>query len=266
MTLKGIREWVSGKGRAKKKSNLDGLQVPQAGAYLYRSGWELGSQSSMPINSGVYWTGSNSITNVSLDSTQAIQATKKMDERIEKKPVEVFKEIIAETPVMNIVDLDGQIAMVEKRKDMFAELGVSPVDEYEALMFLKARKVGLEQEVHFGWSTTTFDMIEKLLKKYKLSYVDFGSYAKNIPMEAIDELEKFMAEYKKVRDDKPVLKLIIDESPVRDEAGKVKETVSRERKKDPILLASSPFGRWFYILGAWDKEVQIVDDLVYHGK
>jgi len=63
-----------------------------------------------------------------------------------------------------------------------------------------------------------------------------------------------------------LVRLIIDESPDRDEKGEVKSEVSRERKKDPILLASSPFGKWFYILGAWDKEVEIVDDLVYHNK
>jgi len=87
--------------------------------------------------------------------------------------------------------------------------------------------------------------------------VDFSSYSKNIPMEAIDELEKFLKEYTKVTDekDKPILRLIIDDVPE-----------SKERKKDPILLASSPFGRYYYILGAWDKHVEIVDDLIYHGK
>ena len=85
-------------------------------------------------------------------------------------------------------------------------------------------------------------------------------------MEAIDELEKFMKEYEKVSPGtKPVLKLIIDDIPEKAPDGKVKGD-SIERKKDPILLASSPFGRFFYILGAWDKEVEIVDDLIYHGK
>ena len=40
----------------------------------------------------------------------------------------------------------------------------------------------------------------------------------------------------------------------------------KETRKDPILLAKSPFGNWFYVLGAWDKEVQYIDDLIYYNK
>jgi hypothetical protein len=72
-------------------------------------------------------------------------------------------------------------------------------------------------------------------------------------MEAIDELEKFINSYNKVSNITPVLTLIIDEG-------------GKEDKKDPILLAGSPFGKWYYLLGAWDKEVEFVDDLIYHGK
>jgi len=87
--------------------------------------------------------------------------------------------------------------------------------------------------------------------------VSFRQYYSTIPKEAIDELEKFVHAYSKVSKLKPVLKLIIDDTPKSPERGK---------KKDPILLAGSPFGKWFYILGAWDKEVEIVDDLVYNNK
>jgi hypothetical protein len=72
-------------------------------------------------------------------------------------------------------------------------------------------------------------------------------------MEGIEELEKYAKTYAKVRDDEPCVGLIIDDG-------------GKEQKKDPILIAGSPFGNWFYILGAWDKEVEYIDDLVYHGK
>lgn len=232
--------------------------------YLYRSGWDLDSREhsySNSINQLVAYTdGSGRLTAVGSESTGTPAQKEKMDERIAKKPVDVYKEIIAESPAMNLVDLDGQIKLVERRLKMFNELGTNASDEHEALGFLRARKTGLKQKTDFHWAVTTLPMIEELLKKYKLSMVDFGGYAKNVPMEAIDELEKFLGEYTKVRDDKPVLRLIIDDAPAPG------EKISRERKKDPILLASSPFGRYFYILGAWDKEVQVVDALVYHGK
>jgi len=207
----------------------------------YRTGWDLNNQAT-----SLLWTGE-------LSSSDEAQE-KKEDLRIEKKPVEVFKEIFTEEPKLDLVSLDKKIEMVEKRISVLRDfVGGNISDDMEALGFLKARKKLLKTKIEFRWATTNLKSIQDLVGKYKLRMVDFASYAKNVPMEAVDELEKFMAQYEKVRDDQPVLKLIIDEG-------------GKEAKKDPILLASSPFGKWFYILGAWDKEVEIVDDLIYNGK
>jgi hypothetical protein len=235
-------KWIS--------SFISGLKKNQASKYYYRSGWDLYSrENTLESNPFVM-----EISTASLDNSSSSKSEKK-DERIEKKPVEVFKEIIAETPVMNVNNLDEQIKLVTRRKKMLEELGTNSDDEIQALAFLQARKKGLKVKTNFHWASTNLTMIAELVKKYKVAMTDFAAYSKNIPMEAIDELEKYLKEYSKVSNDKPVLKLIIDSTPQ-----------SKEIKKDPILLASSPFGRYFYILGAWDKEVAIVDDLIYHGK
>lgn len=236
--IKELKKWVAS------------LRSKKADPYFYRSGWELG--------------GDSGLASLNPWPMEAVESSskeeKKMDERIAKKPVEVYNELVSEAPEINMANLDGQIALVKRRLRMFEELSVSAGDEKEALGFLEARKKAKKGKPSFRWAVTTHTMIQDLLKKYKLAYVDFGMYAKNVPMEAIDELEAFCEEYSKVRDDKPVLRLIIDDAPAPG------EKVSKERKKDPILLASSPFGKFFYILGAWDKEVQVVDELVYHGK
>ena len=174
------------------------------------------------------------------------------DTRIEKKPVEVVKEILSEKPVISCKDLDKQIKVIEKRIKVFKEQNCGCNDEMLALKFLKARKK-IKFYDKFNWPTTTDDKIRELCKTYKLQMVGFQSYAKNVPMKAVDELEKYAAAYEKVSSDKPNLQLIIDVG-------------GKEQKKDPILLAGSPFGRWYHVLGAWDKEVQYVDDLVYKGK
>jgi len=72
-------------------------------------------------------------------------------------------------------------------------------------------------------------------------------------MEAIDEIENFEKAFAKVSDKDLELSLIIDSD-------------GKEKKKDPILLAHSPFGRWWYVLGVWDREVLYVDDIIYNGK
>lgn len=203
---------------------------------LYRTGWS--GDSYISIEGDAVWT----------------SGKKKKDKRIVKKPVEVFKEIISQIPKINLTGLAEQIKIVEKRKDfMENELEIQCQDEVEALNFLKARKKYIEYKDEFKWSIATLSAVEKLCEKYKLRVVDFKNYYKNVPMEGIEELEKFLKAYRKVRNDEPVLKLVIDYG-------------GKEQKKDPILLASSPFGKWWIILGAWDKEVAVVDELIYRGK
>lgn len=209
--------------------------------YLYRSGWSLDSQQ-------------NDSPAIFVEEAGTSTKNKKEDTRITKKPVEVFKEILSEEPKINLANLDQQIALVKRRMNfLIDELGMGASDEKEALKFLEARKEYIKNKILFNWSVTSFSKIEELCKKYKVRVADFQSYYKCVPMEAIDELEKFIDAYKKVRKDEPMLKLIIDDG-------------GKETKKDPILLASSPFGKWFFVLGAWDKEVEIVDDLIYNGK
>lgn len=212
--------------------------------------------------SGLSLSGTNPFDELAL--LQEVVGKKKDDKRIAKKPVEVFKEIIlepTECPRIDFEDLEGQITLVERRRRVLREeVGMeSTPDEDEALIFLYARQKLLKnKEQHgFKWPVTTKDKIDKLCKTYKLDLVSFKNYYKTVPMEAIDELEKFCQEYEKFTDTAPDLKLIIDDAPAPN------ENQSRERKKDPILLASSPFGRWYHVLGAWEKEVLVVDELLY---
>ena len=175
------------------------------------------------------------------------------DKRIVKKPVEVVKEIIVDKPVVFLNDLDKQIAVVSRRKGVLEDQNIMCSDEYRALKYLKSRKKYAKNEKLFNWPVTVNEKIDDLCKNYKLMVSPLSTNYKNIPMEAVDEIEKFSEAYSKVCDDMPEFKLIMDQG-------------GKEQKKDPILLAASPFGSWWYVLGAWDKEVEYVDDLIYHGK
>jgi hypothetical protein len=190
---------------------------------------------------------------------KAQQVVKK---RIEKKPVEVWKELFDETPKIDTVGLDEKIKMVKKRFEYLKFLGGQTTDEDIALKYLNARKKFLKHRKSFVWPVTNQSKIDNLCVKYTLADTDFYSYSKCVPMEAIDELEKYIKAWNKVagRNTVPVARLIVDDS----DGSRVSEM--GERKKDPILYVESPFGKWFYILGAWDKEVQYVDDIVYRGK
>lgn len=209
---------------------------------MYRSGWEEGSTA--PVTSMESWSG---------DENVLINKTRPIDEREEKKPIEVVSSILTDEPKMNLDTLGMQIKTVEKRLRMLKALNVSRQDETEALAFLKARKKYKKCKDKFKWAITTFAKIDELKKKYKVKLASIEGYYKNLPNEALEEFEKFISAYEEVRDDRPVAKLIVDDG-------------GPETKKDPILLVSSPFGKWFYVLGAWDKEIEYVDDLIYNGK
>lgn len=175
------------------------------------------------------------------------------DNREVKKPVEVVSQILVEQPVMDLDDLDKKIKVVSRRIRVLAEQSVATGDDQRALEFLKARKAYRKYGHLFKWSVTTQEKINELLQKYKLMQVNLSSYARNIPNEALDEIEQFASAYEYILTTPPEFQLICDFG-------------GPEQKKDPILLARSPFGNWWYVLGAWDKEVEYVDDLIYKGK
>ena len=177
----------------------------------------------------------------------------KVDQRIQKKPVEVYEEIISDTkPDIDCTNLDEKIKMVKERILVLKRyLGrTEPVDENIALGFLNARKKLLKSKAKFDWQITTKDKIEDLCNKYKVKLVGFSGFYKSMPTEALTELDNFVEQYEKVSDEEPNIFLIIDDG-------------GKEHKKDPILLVNSPFGNWYYVLGAWDKEIEIVDKLIY---
>jgi hypothetical protein len=224
------------------------LKEKKQNSWLYRSGWEL-----LTGQNGALFSYTDAVEVIPGNSTQ----TKKIDDRIDKKPIEVFEEIISETPSINLNNLNAQIKMIKQRKDVIQKvIGRPASDEIEALGFLEARKKYEKNKDLFKWSIATFSKVEDLCKKYKLATVDFQNTTahKLVPMEGILEIDKFVNAYEKVRDDHPVLKLIMEDKP------------EQKKRADPIIIASSPFGRWFYVLGAWDKEIEIIEELIYNKK
>lgn len=194
-----------------------------------------------------------------LAQTVAVKAGKPIEDvRIEKKPVEVVSEIVAPEPVLRLNDIGEQIEIVEARLAVLKQFKGMTTDEVVALRYLRARRhyAKAKKKGLFPWAITTDALVSALVAKYKLQNVSFGLYSKSVPIEATQELAKFGDAWEYAVSDEdhtPELRLITDYQ-------------GPEHKKDPILLASSPFGRWWYILGAWDKEVEIVDEIIYKGK
>ena len=169
------------------------------------------------------------------------------DKRKEVKPKAVMKELLGEKAKIDLTNLDQKIKVIKKRAEfMEDEIEIGASDERKVLSWLNARKKYPRNATLFCWKTTTQTKIDTLLSKYQLALGSISFYKRCIPEEAIDEMEKFTKACRKVTNTHPEIKIIADKD---------------ETKKDPIVLGVSPFGNFFYVLGAWDKEVEIMDEL-----
>lgn len=146
------------------------------------------------------------------------------------------------------MDIKAKIKEVKRRIEFLNRTRMSSNAEERVLEMLEAR-LDYPRYAHlFAWKTTTPEKVEALLKEYQLKHDNVDRYVRRIPERAVTEMERFESVWRKVnRKSQPVFSIIAPEG---------------DFKKDPILLAKSPFGAYFYILCAWDKEISIVDELL----
>ena len=71
------------------------------------------------------------------------------------------------------------------------------------------------------------------------------------PAEAVQAMKIYTEKIEELCGKKPVFFVIATEDSFKKTYG----------KRDPILLASSPFGFYYYILGAWDEEMILLTEL-----
>lgn len=103
---------------------------------------------------------------------------------------------------------------------------------------------------NYAYTKTT--KIDELISKH--SYLKLGAVAQfvaDMPKEAIAEMKEYTNQTKKLCDKKPIFYIIAEKKDFEKTSG----------RKDPILLAQSPFGHFWQILGAWDKEMLLLEEL-----
>lgn len=154
-------------------------------------------------------------------------------------------------------DLDSKIKLVEERIKFFRETlrRLVPSEYDHALQVLQARKKYPKLVSQFKWKTTTKDKIDALCKKYKVHFGEIANFLPDLPEAAIQELEGYKKVWEKAVsefEEKVYISLWVI----------APASMFKTRKGDPILLAKSPFGDFYYVICAWDKEVEFVKDLL----
>ncbi len=108
-------------------------------------------------------------------------------------------------------------------------------------------KATLEKYPH-----TTSDLISKVLQdNINLRTESVGRFVPDLPREAMQSMKEYNTMCVDLCDQKTNFYIIADQ----------KDFVQVNKKRDPILLAQSPFGHFWQILGAWDKEMVFLADL-----
>lgn len=194
----------------------------------------------------------------SLSSDQAVTKVKK-DKRKKVNPIDVFKEVEIEDIEISFDNLEEKIKAVTERVGILKEhLDEDHFkDEYKTVFYLQNRLkyLKLKKKHPLDWAMTNHDAIADLCTRYKLRKVPLKQYYTLVPKAGIDEIAWYTKQYKAIVGDDPIFELII------------KDDVKTEKKdRDPILLANSPLGNFYFVLGAWDDEVEIVDEIIYGNK
>lgn len=117
---------------------------------------------------------------------------------------------------------------------------------------MENRKKLAEHDGYSRWPYTTNDAIRRVMSENtNLEAEQVMPSLPDLPEEAVKVIETYRKYTSDLCGMEPIFYLI---KPKKDRA-------EVERKRDPILIAQSPFGYFWQILGAWDEEVKFLEEL-----
>jgi hypothetical protein len=121
------------------------------------------------------------------------------------------------------------------------------------LMRLENRKnYSDHKKVFEEFPYTTTNKINELVKEHDhLKMGQVAEFMADMPKEAIDVMKKYNKEVDLLCKKQAVFYIIANKEDFK----------KTEKRRDPILLAQSPFGHFWQILGAWDEEMMLIEEL-----
>lgn len=198
--------------------------------------------------SSQYGRGGNSfiVTGSAPDSANTKYPTK-----IKVKPIDVLKELETVPTPFSLALIDEKIEILKDKASLINQSYAKR--EVEALIErLENRKKYDKFKSFFdGFQNTTDEKIDALFEKYELVMKTSDIFVPEFPDEAISVMKKYTEEMQALCGKKPIFYVIAED----------KDFKKAYEKRDPILLVQSPFGFYWQILGAWDKEMLLLQYL-----
>lgn len=185
------------------------------------------------------------------DNVESAGAIIKTDPRIIATPKSVLEELEKYPAPDMLLNLDEKIATLNDKSLMTNQRYAS--DQLKALIkrLENRRKYHDHEQFYKSFPNTDDAKIDNLLKKYRLVIKTHDIFVPTFPKEAIDVMKEYTRVTKEVCGEEPVYYVIAEEEDFK----------KKFEKLDPILLVQSPFGFWWQVLGAWDKEMLLLCEL-----
>ena len=215
------------------------------------------------VSNGSWTTGTTSITMGELgvhdEPSEGYNIPKGTKvQKIKIKPKDVFDELERIPTTWSLENIDAKIEIMKDKADLVSQT-YTKRELNDFVQRLEHRKKLREkdkdkktfQSYFQQFDTTTDEKIEALLGKYKLVMEEADLFIPEFPDEAIKIMKEFTRKVERVTGKKPVYYVIAEE----------KDFQKKYERRDPILLAQSPFGFYYHILGAWDTEMIYLPEL-----
>lgn len=195
------------------------------------------------------------------NATNDNEAAKIKEDRIEKTPKEVyglkmlndleFKIKVDPTYVDDQIETFKEKLSMIKSQEFDMNRGTNEIGSM--LMRLENRKKYPEFESYFEeFPYTTTAKMKNLVKEHDyLKIGEVSQFLADMPKEAVEVMKSYTKQTEKLCDKKAVFYIIANK----------KDFQKTENRRDPILLAQSPFGHFWQILGAWDEEMLLIEEL-----
>jgi hypothetical protein len=166
-------------------------------------------------------------------------------------PRQVLDQLEKEPRRLDLIGLDEKISIMKDKVDIlkqkYAKRECSAMVER-----LENRKKYMSHRAFFDqFQTTTDDRIKAFNDKYGFDIKQSDLFVPELPDEAIKTMKMYTEHVKQICDKKPIFYIIANPGDFK----------RREERRDPILLAQSPFGFYWDILGAWDREMLLLSEL-----
>ena len=172
-------------------------------------------------------------------------------QKIQAKPIDVKNELNKIPTPFSLEGLEVKIDLLKSKIEL-SQNDEAKKELQGMIVCLENRKKFLDYKIFFdNFQTTDRGLIDDLLKKYELVMKPSDIFIPEFPAEAVAIMRKYTEVVKQITNKKPNFYVIATSDNFK----------SLDKKRDPILLAQSPFGFFWYILGAWDKEMMLLSEL-----